>query len=91
MSSFLIITLLLGYFLVLILISYLTNDKISVNSKVNINAYELVDITGKTIIQKQSKTFGTSFTIDISVLNSGLYFLNVNSNKSNKVIKILKK
>ena len=67
------------------------NDKISVNSKVNINAYELVDITGKTIIQKQSKTFGTSFTIDISVLNSGLYFLNVNSNKSNKVIKILKK
>ena len=66
------------------------NDKINVSSKVNIDAYELVDITGKTIIQKKSKTFGASFTIDISVLNSGLYFLNVNSNKSNKVIKILK-
>ncbi|WP_345193542.1 T9SS type A sorting domain-containing protein [Algibacter agarivorans] len=65
------------------------NDKINVNSKVDVDAFELVDVTGKTILE-ESKTFEASFTIDISTLKSGLYFLNVKSNKANKVIKILK-
>ena len=66
-------------------------DEVNVNSKVNITAYELIDITGKIIIQKESKTFEPSFKIDISTLKTGLYFLNVRSSTSNKVVKILKK
>jgi hypothetical protein len=50
--------------------------------------YEVLDVLGKTIIKNETNT--SNFSINISDLNSGIYFIRLNSNNSMVVKKFVK-
>ena len=62
-------------------------DTIQIESEVTLNAIQLMDILGKSIpVRMQS-----DMTIDMSSLNSGVYFLRLKSDSATQVIRLLKK
>lgn len=64
----------------------------NLNAELEFNEYTLTDMTGRLILSEQlDKIESQGVSIDISILNSGIYFLSLN-NKSNKLItrKIIK-
>lgn len=63
-------------------------DFLSLKSDKIINSIEVYDVLGNQIItQKNNKT---NFQVDLSALNSGMYFVKVNSEGKQKTIKVLK-
>lgn len=44
---------------------------------------------GEIVMQKDINTSGNSFAIDVSTLNQGLYFLNINSFTTNNTVKLI--
>ena len=65
-------------------------NMINIHSKIQIDTYELFDVTWKRLMYKKSNGLNADKNIDISVLKSGIYFLKVKSGQSSKTIKILK-
>lgn len=67
------------------------SNNISISSANNtINSYTITDVSGRTVIPlKQVSSLNTS--LDISALNSGLYFVNIETDKGSFSKKIIKK
>lgn len=66
-----------------------TNNFVEINSNQNIDSYSLFSIDGKLIISKKVSNLN-QITIDLTELNSGVYLLNINSDRiiiNNKIIK----
>jgi len=64
-------------------------NQININSQQVINGYDLIDLTGK-VIKSSSVNQLKNFSIDVSALEEGAYFLNVKSNSSNETLKFIK-
>jgi len=65
-----------------------TQGVININSKEIIDSFKITDITGKMVMK--NKITGPLNKIDISILDNGIYFLTIKSDKAQRVIKILK-
>lgn len=65
------------------------SNVINIDSKINIESYKLIDITGKTILENKVDAL-KSLSIDVSTIKTGLYFLNVRANDAEKTFKILR-
>jgi photosystem II stability/assembly factor-like uncharacterized protein len=65
------------------------NSIVSISSSL-VDSYSLkvVDLTGKTILEKELN--GIENTLDISALNSGMYFFNFTSDSKSETVKIIK-
>lgn len=63
-------------------------DVLNISSDENINNYQILDITGKTIY---SKINNSSNAIDLSAMNAGIYFIKMETATSKSVIKFVKK
>ena len=65
-----------------------TSGKLYINSANKIKDIEIVDITGKSMMSEKINSF--SKNIDISSLQSGLYFIRINTGSGIEVMKIVK-
>lgn len=54
---------------------------VTVNREFDINDITIVDVTGKVVRNIPVQSLGEKFAIDVSHLNSGVYFVNATSNK----------
>lgn len=62
---------------------------ISLQSSVNAASIKLINLTGQTVLEKQNQS-GKQFSIDLSVLPSGIYFVEVNENEKVRRGKLVK-
>jgi hypothetical protein len=71
--------------------SFTMNDnQILFKKAIKIHRYQIFDLTGKTIVSKQS--FSTTEKIDISAINTGIYFLTtIDHSEKRKTVKFYKK
>lgn len=65
-----------------------TNNIVNINSIENIDSVSVMNVLGQTVMNKVVNS--NDFTLDISELNSGQYFLNLNSNGVRVVKKLIK-
>ncbi len=65
-------------------------DYITISSSSDINSVSIMDITGK-IVWSQTNLSGTTLSLSIQDINSGIYFMSVESQDSNFIQKITKK
>ncbi|WP_338410352.1 T9SS type A sorting domain-containing protein [uncultured Flavobacterium sp.] len=65
-----------------------TNNIVNITSIENIDSVSVVNVLGQTVMNKLVNS--KDFTLDISELNSGQYFLNLNSNGLKVVKKLIK-
>jgi choice-of-anchor B domain-containing protein len=60
-------------------------SEVNVTSETIVEKLEIVDMLGKTIVSKNS-IFDTNFTIDVSSLQSGMYFIKFNNSTVQKIL-----
>ncbi len=65
-----------------------TNSTVNINSIENIDSVSIMNILGQTVINKDVNS--NDFSLDISELNNGQYFLRLNSNNTTVVKKLIK-
>ena len=63
-----------------------TNNIINISSKSTMNSIALYDIYGKLMIKQNTETA----SIDISTFSNGVYFLEIYSNNTKEVKKVIK-
>jgi hypothetical protein len=64
-------------------------DHITINSKINIEKYELMNVSGKILMSEANKEMNT-INVDVSTLSQGLYFLRLTSGTLTKTLKVVK-
>lgn len=64
-------------------------NTLNLTAKININEVTIININGQSVFSKSINAMQSQ--IDISTLNSGIYFLRVTSNKNSGTYKIIKK
>jgi hypothetical protein len=56
----------------------------------NVNTIEIMDVTGKSIVNCQLSIVNSESTVDISTLASGMYFIKISNTKTSQVFKFVK-
>ncbi len=65
----------------------LNNGLLHVSTSENIDQLQIFDLTGKMVHQELN--LGTNVTMDLSMLNKGLYLIQVLSSQGNEIKKII--
>lgn len=64
------------------------NDMVTINTIENIDSVSVMNVLGQTVLTKEVNS--NNFTLDVSELNSGQYFLSLDSNGTRVVKKLIK-